>query len=146
MAVIAYENVSSELQSQIREILADSSSNTYALTQNVMDGMPIDLIKGRGFPYVLVHSPVISEDRLTMSKFIMTANVRIEIISEQEQHARSVYDAVRQDLKEDTTIKANQGYWYRNATSSINYSRVELGGRMKGFWTITANIEYRCAD
>lgn len=142
MAVIAYENVSNELQSQIISILKNNSSNTHSFTTNVLDGSPKSLWQGRGFPYVLVHTPMISEENITMSKKLMKATVEIEIISEQEGIVRQVYDAVRTDLNNNKTIKQNHAYHYRNTTSDLSYTMVNVGGRLKGYWTITAKVEY----
>jgi hypothetical protein len=141
MTDIGYSNVSNELQAQVIALLR-ADATIAAITTNILDGSPKEMWDGRGYPYVLCHSPEISETKLTLTKFDMYARILIEVVSEQESVARQLYDAVRDCLKSNK-LRGSKAYHYRNAGSNLSHSMINAGGRMKGYWTMSVNVEYR---
>jgi len=140
MATIEYSNVSNELHTQVLSIL-QSDSTISGKTSNVMDGSPKELWKGRGFPYILVHTPVVSEEKKTQTKFMMVARMKIEIVSIQESKVRALYDNVRNALKTNRkTISVNHAYNYVNASTAQPIPTILNG---KTVWTITMTAQYQ---
>jgi len=59
---ITYGNIETELQSTVYNILKNDT--TVSSLAKVLDGIPLELTKGRG-AYVLVHCPEITSKRMT---------------------------------------------------------------------------------
>jgi hypothetical protein len=143
MVNIEYDDIAVELQALVINILRNDSAIA-VLTTNILDGFPSSLWKNRGFPYILVHTPMVEDQRITTTKFRCVANLEVEVISHEENIARQLYDLVRKALKnnQDTT-RGRCCYLYRNAGSAI--SSFPIAGdqaRASVGWRIIVNAEY----
>lgn len=158
MANTTYANSSSNTQSTIYDILSSdttvftvrakaSGDPNATLTTSLSEGMKVidgeptyNQLKNYAFPKVLVHTPTMNEERLTMTKFLITANCRIEVMCTNERDLRNVYDAVRNALKTNqNTTKAATMFWYLSPTSSISNF---VGQNEKVIYTLTMNVRY----
>lgn len=103
MAVTTYNNIQSNVQSTIHSIISDNITST---TANIIDGTPTNLIRGHGFPYILIRTPTVSDTlpvfRSNLSEVIITTD--IEVWTKQESLARTLSDSVRQHLRASANI------------------------------------------
>jgi len=98
MASTTYANASSNIQTTIYNLLNSNLSNV-----NVLDGTPKQLMKGTGFPYVIVRTPTLSDDNIVLNNRFaeVTAVMEIEIWSEKESVVRSFYDSIRSIFRDN---------------------------------------------
>ena len=139
MTQIKYKNIATELQSNVFNLI----NNAYGSSYNVMDGMPAGLWSGRGFPYVLVHTPEVSDEKITQTKWRMTATLTIEIVSPQESTVRIIYDEIRNLLKTNqTATRGKNAFLYRNARSAISSVFIPGKQRVNRVWNMKMEVEY----
>ena len=126
---------------------ADGTTDTFSLSglkTQILDGVPVGLIKGTGFPYIIVHTPEVEETRLSFSKHKIELNVHIEIITRREGQVRILTDAVKDSLQNSQNTTKADGYcWYgRRVRSNLNYIFLqgELGN--KPVWHMNLFISY----
>lgn len=115
---------------------ADSEITTRTLGDlNIMDGIPVQLIEGVGFPYIIVHTPEENSERLTLTKHKTEFNVHIEIIGKYEGNVRTLTDAVKDALHNaQATTKASGYWWYgRRIRTNLNYTYLQsFTGKKEG--------------
>lgn len=123
MTLTTYGIIESNVQSTIYGILsADSSIAT--MTNNIMDGMPPNLSKGLGFPYIIIHTPTVEEQRLTNTKFFDLVTVHIQIYDKKEGNVRQLAGYVRNALRTNqSTTRDAALFWYNRSgnRTALNY-------------------------
>jgi hypothetical protein len=119
-------------------MLAESQANLWNLlkadatiagiTKNVLDGVPVGLTQGTGFPYVIVPTPVVDEESyLTFSKKQETITFKVEIFDRKESVLRQLCDAIRSVCETNKMLfKRSYGMMeFKNARTSITYVVME---------------------
>lgn len=152
-------NVTQTLQSDIITILSGDTTNvTYPQKDGtnvstslsafkVVDGVPVELLRGTGTKYIIVNTPEESTTRLTAGfspQFVSILDVPITVVSRQEGHVRLVMDRIRQRLydQQSTTRTDNFILHYSGGTMKNNVSQefLEDGSRI---WRNTITVQYR---
>lgn len=113
-----YANLQTEIQSAIYDLLNSNISNV-----TVVDGLPNELMRGTGFPYIIVRTPNPQDNNITFSSTFVetTVPVEIEIWSQQESVVRSISDSVREVLLTNVaTLEGEGAFNGRVQNSSIN--------------------------
>jgi len=105
--VVAYATVEEDVQSTIFTIINNDTTSitfhnnetgTLANNVTVLDGIPQNLVINTGFPYVLVQTPYITEERSTKNKFGLQVTSPIEIFDKKEKNVRRIIGAIRSAL------------------------------------------------
>ena len=145
MGEVTYANFLSEAQSNLWTLLkADATLATY--TKNVLDGIPLGLTKGTGFPYVIVPTPEVTDEHyLTFSKKIEAVSFKVEVFDRKESVLRNVCDAIRNCVGSaaNTKIFGNTYGMYKflNATTSLGYDIQEDNSVVYNY-TMTLTYEW----
>jgi len=158
MTITTLANSVQTLQSSIITILkadtatlsfthADDEVTTRTLSDlSIMDGVPVQLIKGIGFPHIIVHTPEENTERLTLTKFKTEFNVHIEIIDRYEGNVRILTDAVKDALHNAQTTTKGSSYWWfgRRIRSNLNYNYLPSikGEEGKPVWHMDLFLTY----
>jgi hypothetical protein len=141
MGEVTYANFLTEAQANLWNLLkADTTLAGY--TKNVLDGVPLGLTKGTGFPYVIVPTPeVTSEDYLTFTKKISHIAFRVSVFDRKESVLRLVCDAVRNACETNKVLFKNSYGMFRflNANTSLSYDVQDDGAVV---YTYMMNISY----
>jgi len=112
-----YNQILQNGQSVLRTLIYNNAT-VAAITTKVLDGVPTELIKGTGFPYIIVHMPRISEDTLRIRRKRVIILSTIEVWDKRESVVRTLCDAIRQAVVDgDSSMKA-EGFFERNIDSS----------------------------
>jgi len=141
MPTTTYSTVITDTQHQVVDILKnDSTVLTY--TNIVLDGFPSDLLKRRAFPFILVRTPTVSEENLTISsKKSIDITLDIEIYAGKEGMGREVADAVRAALYNNrNTTKDRRLYWQNISSTDLDINA--LPNAKKPFYIYTITLEY----
>lgn len=105
MTATTYANIESNVQATIYGIIsADATVLSYLApnsTKNILDGDPIKLIQGRGFPYITINNVKAEHGIDRMANTINHCNISLDItiVSNQESVVRSISGAVRNALR-----------------------------------------------
>jgi hypothetical protein len=111
-----------------------------------LDGVPVGLTSGTGFPYVIVPTPNIeSGEWMTLTKKKETLSFKIEIFDRKESVLRSLCDAIRNVAETNTTLFANSYGMYKYMNSSGNLSYVMTEDRSI-VYNYTLTLEYEWWD
>jgi len=139
-----YSSIYDTVQSTIHDILTNDTTLT-ALTTNILDGEPKNLMKGIGFPYVIINTPSISdENRLSLSNTTFGCNVivPISVYDKVEKNVRRVSDAVRRALKSNqNTTRTQHLRWYKMERSNLG-SMFLLGESSEKVWVNNMFFQY----
>ena len=141
-SAISYSTIVDSSQGALVSILKDD--DTIAdYTTNVFDGVPTSLLRGTGFPYVVVHTPTLKEDRYTQSRFRVMLDFRIQIYDKKESNLRPLADAVR------NCLKTYQSYERAYRLTNFTINSTDLGREFlpdegsTPVWVYTINVEFR---
>ena len=106
-----FSTIVRDLQSDIIDILkADTTTFSITLSEGgdqdaslsqftILDGMPTDLIKGTGFPYIIVHTPTEETFKKTLNtKYQSNLEIQIEVYDRRESCVRTLIDMVRSSV------------------------------------------------
>jgi len=117
MTVSTYGNLQDNAQSTVHGIV-NADSIVQGFTKNIVDGVPEGLTRGVGFPYVVIPTPTVSEERLTFTLKKVFVEFPIEIWTTRESVCRKLSDAVRNTLK--TNLSTTEAAYLKdfNVTSS----------------------------
>jgi hypothetical protein len=141
IGAVTYANFLTEGQANLWNLLkADATVLSY--TKNILDGVPLGLTEGTGFPYIIVPTPTVSEEHyITFSKKIETVVFRIDIFDRKESVSRLLGDAVRSCIETNkATFGTSYGmYRFINASTSLSYVRVDDRSVVYDY---ALNIEY----
>ena len=117
------------VQKTIWNILnADTMVRYWIPAENIIDQIPTKLLQGQGFPYIIVHSPTIAEEVLTLGptrKMQAKINIVVEIYDRKQCNVRQLADAVRNALATNqTTTKGAFLFWSRLMNESLGHNYV----------------------
>jgi hypothetical protein len=110
MTAVSLSTIRDDIQSTVYDILStDTTVKTY--TENVYDGRPPKMAEGIGFPYIIVHTPSISREKLTFTnsitnrRYSIECSTTLEVYSKKEGDLRKLMDAIEDSLfrGQDTT-------------------------------------------
>jgi len=123
MGEVTYANLLSEAQANLWNTLkADTTLASY--TKNVLDGVPVGLTSGTGFPYVIVPTPTLNESQFTFgARKTSTIEFRVQVFDRKESVLRSVCDAVRNSCETNkATFRNSYGMFnYLNSQTTMSY-------------------------
>lgn len=118
----------------------DDSTGTATINESkILDGVPSDMLKGTGFPYIIVHTPEQDTNRLTLGdsfKLKTEFSVHIEVIDRRERNVRILTDGVIDALFDaQTTTRADGFYLFgKSIRTNVNYTYLPEGAREKAVW------------
>lgn len=143
MGEVTYANFLTEAQSNLWSLLrADTTIATY--TKNVLDGIPLGLTKGTGFPYVIVPTPEVSDEHyLTFTKKIESISFRVDVFDRKESVLRSLCDAIRNACETNKTLFKNSYGMFKfiNGNTSLAYD-VQEDNSVVYNYTMTLSYEW----
>ena len=157
MTTTYMSNAIQTLQSSILSILradttsltiayADGTTGTIKLSADVkiLDGIPVDMLKGIGFPYIIVHTPEENTERLTFSKHKTEFTVHIEILDRRESNVRILSDEVKNALDSNQNTTKGSGYtlFGRRIRTNINSVSLPNEEKMKPIWHMNMFFTY----
>lgn len=137
---ITYGNIETELQSTVYNILKNDT--TVSSLAKVLDGIPLELTKGRG-AYVLVHCPEITSKRMTNNgKFEVIGTILIECVtaSMKESIVRTIVAAVREALRTNESVTRNSHAYLFNIEGT-NFSKTREGS--VNYFNVDIEVSYR---
>jgi len=122
-------NMHTLVQKTIWNILnTDATVKFWIPAVNIIDQIPAKLLQGQGFPYIIVHSPTIAEEALTLGptrKTQIKINIVVEIYDRKQCNLRSLADAVRNAISTNqNTTKGATIFWSRLMNESLGHSYV----------------------
>jgi hypothetical protein len=132
-----YNSIETDIQTIVYNII--NSNKVTACT--VLDGMPDQLMKLQGFPYVLVHSPERGEEKMLTHKIrLIPLDLTIEIFArDKESIARTLAGEVLGRLQSNQATTFNSKVFkYKTSKTNLNIDYVE---NVKIF-KITATVKY----
>ena len=127
MAEVTYANFFSEAQANLWALVKNDAT-VKSFTPHVIDGIPLGLTQGIGFPYVIIPTPATGgENYLTFTHKKKTIVFRMEIFDRKEATLRSLLNAVS-NVIESNKIVFNNSYGmfkYLNSSGSMVYDIME---------------------
>ena len=137
-----YKNIEDELHTAVYNIIKnDPDISSY--TTNIYDGIPVQLRRGTGFPYIIVHTPTVREDQITVTKSMVDSTIQTEIIDKKESNVRILVGLVRHALKINrVTLRGNTFYLYNIGRTNLNRTIVSDEKRIP-VWYITLFASFR---
>lgn len=148
MTYATYSTIGTEAQSALWTILRGETALTALVNStNIVDGVPVGLIEGVGFPYVVVNGPAISEESINLAQTKMSVNLEFNIsaYATQESILRSVVDAIRKAITNATDRNTFLGV-------GLVLVNIDFGEHMvlrtphhvnKAIWTATGKARFR---
>lgn len=127
MGEVTCANFLSEAQANLWSLLRNDATLA-TKTKNILDGVPLGLTSGTGFPYVIVPTPIISSSsRLTFTKKKEVATFKVQVFDRKESVLRAVCDAVRNACETNKELFRNSYgmFKYTNTSTSMTYSVME---------------------
>jgi hypothetical protein len=100
-----YSSILSTAQSTLWAAISGNAI-IIASTAKVVDGLPVQLLKGTGFPFIIVHTPSSPENFKSFRKRSGQVAFSIEIWDKKELISRVLADAVRNAVYTDVTMNA----------------------------------------
>jgi len=142
MTASTYASICDNTQSTIHGIIS-SDANIVAQGTKVIDGIPHDLLKGRGTDIVSVHTPVIYEELMTRTKYKIIVVTKIEIFAFKEEVCRDLTDFVRASLFNNlNTTRAARLFRYKCRRSDLATSDMPTQTGKAAFYTMSLYAEY----
>lgn len=94
-----------------------------AITKNVLDGIPVGLTAGTGFPYVIVPTPEVTNgERVTLNSKREHVTFKVSVFDRKESVLRTLCDAIRNAVETNKNVFAGYGmYQYMNTSTSLSY-------------------------
>ncbi len=135
-----YQNLHSEVYNAIK-----ASADVSSITDNVYDGMPIQLLRGKGYPMIIVDSPLGSETPMTVGSnpiYDGIITVSIMVVSTKQSLARQIADAVRKAVATSSYSTA-EFVGIRNSREQLNIRRVEGSKKEVKEWVIILDAGFR---
>jgi len=156
MTTTDMSNVVQTLQSSVLSILRSDtaslsitypeggSGTTTLSSMTIVDGIPFEQIKNEGFPIIIVHTPEVDEERITMTKHKIELTIHVEILDRRESYVRIFTDAVKDALYRNQDTTRGSGYWWygRRVRSNLNHVQLEGEGKMKPIWHMNLFFTY----
>ena len=127
MAEVTYANFFSEAQANLWALVKnDATVKTF--TPHVIDGIPLGLTQGIGFPYVIIPTPATGgEHYLTLTRKMKTIVFKMEIFDRKEATLRSLLNAVSNVIESNKVLFSNSYgmFKYLNSSGSMVYDIME---------------------
>lgn len=123
MTVITVANTLSGAQGNLWTLIKNDVT-VLSFTKNILDGVPVGLTKGTGFPYVIVPTPTIEAGEwATFSKRNEFIVFKIQVYDRKESVLRGLCDAIRNVAETNRVLFAldNGMYQYTNTTTNMTY-------------------------
>lgn len=125
---------------------ADTTLDYWIPSNHIIDQIPPAMMKGAGFPYIIVHTPTITEEPLTLGpsrKVENTIRIKIETYDKKQINIRRIADAIKNTLSTNqATTKATLIYWMRLASESLR-SHYLPDEKTYPVWLMTQEFEFR---
>lgn len=141
MGALTVANCLSESQSNLWTLIKEAAT-VLAYTKNVLDGVPVGLTKGTGFPYVIVPTPEVQHnDYRTLTNHSETLIFRVEIFDRKESVLRNLADAIRYLVDNNKTVFSNSYgmFKYANSSGTLSYDIAEDNSVIYNY---TLTLEY----
>jgi hypothetical protein len=143
MGAVTIANSLFEAQANLWNLIkADATVLSY--TKNILDGVPLGLTSGTGFPYVIVPTPEVNSPQwVTLTKKKETLSFKINVFDRKESVLRHLCDAIRNVAETNTALFRNSYgmYKYMNTTSSLTYIR-DADNSIVYNYTLTLEYEW----
>ena len=160
MANASFSQIVQNLQSDIITILntdtttttftySDSTTATRSLSNfKIVDGMPSDLLKGTGFPYIIVHTPTERTSKKTLSaKYQSMLEIQIEVYDRREGNVRILIDMVRDAIKRGISTWMDRGMFFlpmgTEIRSTISVSMLPSEPAGKPVWFASLFVPFK---
>jgi len=143
MGAITVANALSESQANLWTLIRNNAT-VLALTKNVLDGVPVGLTKGTGFPYVIVPTPaIVAGEWATFSKRTEFLVFKVEVYDRKESVLRSLVDAIRSVVDTNRSLFATSYgmYKYFNQSGDLSYA-VQEDNSIVYTYTLTLRYEW----
>jgi hypothetical protein len=138
MTVVTQANVLTASQGNLWTLIK-TDATVLSYTKNILDGVPVGLTKGTGFPYVIVPTPTGETGGWkTLSKRNEWLTFTIEVYDRKESVLRGLCDAIRNVCENNRVLFArdNGMYQYENSSTALGYLTDEDGSIVYNY-TIT---------
>ena len=135
---VSYETLELDVQSVIFNLIKDNLTTS----AKVLDGIPNNLMKGIGFPYVLVRSPVrLSDTPLTNGLREITISVPIHVyVKDKESILRTLLGEIMGILKNNqVTTRENNIFRFMGVGATPH----DYEDRNNKIYSVIMNIRYR---
>jgi hypothetical protein len=145
MGAVTVANCLSEAQANLWTLIK-TNATVLGYTKNVLDGVPIGLTSGTGFPYVIVPTPDIVEGEwVTFGKKKERISFKVEVFDRKESVLRALCDAIRNVAETNgSTFATSYGMFkYMNVHGSLTYIRAEDNSVVYNY---TLTLEYEWWD
>lgn len=113
--VVTYGTMLAAAQSAVWGILSIDAA-ILAIITNVLDGVPTNLYKGVGFPYLIVPSPDVDERQDRLHCIRATIILELQCWAKKESVARELADAVRNALAMNRAAFKTAGLEFKTST------------------------------
>lgn len=144
LSSVSTSNMHTLAQKIVYNILNSDNMVSY-FGANLKDQIPPDLERGGGFPYIIINSPTISEERLTLGparKFKDKVFLAVEIYSKIQKNVREVADAVRSALVSNQDTSRGGGLYWLNITRTSLAHTFYAGEETYPIWALTLGLEF----
>lgn len=140
--VLTYEDAIDNAQSNLWTLLRNDKP-LLSLTKNILDGIPIGLTKGEGFPYIIVPTPTLNEEYITFSKKMATLSFDIQVYATKESIVRQIADRIRFICEENKVVFHNSygQYKFKNSSTGLSYESTQDGDIVYDY-TLTITYEW----
>jgi len=143
MTAITVANTLSASQENIWTLIKNDST-VLSFTKNILDGVPVGLTRGTGFPYVIVPTPTITAGAWrTLAHRDEFLTFKIEVFDRKESVMRKLCDAIRNVLETNRVAFATENgmYQYFNTSTDMTYV-VEEDNSIVYNYTITVKYQW----
>ena len=145
MGALTVANCLSEAQSNLWTLIRNNAT-VLTYTKNVLDGVPLGLTSGTGFPYVIVPTPEIQGGEwATFSKKKETITFKVEVFDRKESVLRGLCDAIRSVVESNRVLFASSYgmFQYMNTSGTLSYAQMEDNSVVYNY---TLTLEYQWWD
>jgi len=140
------KNIHMLVQKTIWNILLSDSMVAY-FTPKVIDQIPTALMKGSGFPYIIVYTPTVSKNQLTLSSSGLidkTVHIMIETYDKKQINVRQLADAIDTALTTNQTAVTEPTRIWQSRVISENMRSMSLPDEETyPVWVMTQIYEFR---
>lgn len=143
MGEVTVANMLAESQTNVWNLLR-SDATLLSMTKNILDGVPLGLTKGTGFPYIIVPTPTLSgESYITFNRKQRTIIFNIETFDRKESVLRTVVDRISYLLQTSSpTFKTSYGMMkYISSSTGMSYITDEDNSVIYNY-TVSATYEW----
>ena len=126
---VTYATFLTNAQANLWDLISnDSVIQSY--TKNVLDGIPVGLTKGTGFPYIIIPTPTVpSAGHITLTHVREIIEFKVDVFDRRERVLRPLCDRIR-DLCEHAEVLFRNTYGmlhFITGNTTMSYVVVEDG-------------------